>query len=144
MALSASVCLLASGAAAAQDLARLAVLRVPAAELRRLEAELQLDVAAVRPDGAFEIVARDAQLAALDARGVRYEIAVPDLKAHYAARLAPAVPLAPGQQGAVTVTPAFGAGSMGGYWTWSEVVSVMDQLAAAYPAIISPKQAIGT
>jgi hypothetical protein len=128
--------------AAQADVARLIVLHVPAAQLAQLNAALDLDLAAVRPDGGFEIVAHDAQLAALAARGVPYELAIPDLQAHYAARLSP---LAPAQQGlAASVTPPFGAGSMGGYWTYAEVVSVMDQLAAAYPAIVAPKIAIGT
>src|SRR5262249_22620228 len=41
-----------------EGVARLIVLRVPADELQRLSAAIDLDLAAVRPDGGFEIVAR--------------------------------------------------------------------------------------
>ncbi|MFH0945760.1 MAG: M14 family metallopeptidase, partial [Planctomycetota bacterium] len=40
--------------------------------------------------------------------------------------------------------PNFGQGSMGGYYTFAEIVSTIDYYIANYPGIVSQKQALGT
>ena len=92
--------------------------------------------------GALELAASDEERATLDAEQVHYTIAITDLAAWYEARLQ-AGPEAPPQFGA-WLSPAFGSGSMGGYYTYAEVVSVLDQLHAAYPTLTTAKASIGT
>jgi hypothetical protein len=121
-------------------------LDVQPAALRLLLAELPLDVAAVTPEAGIEVIADAADLRALDARGVPWTLRTPDLSAFYAARLLQGAALAqqpPAELGA-GLTPPFAQGAMGGYWTFDQVVSVLDQLHAQYPAIVGVKQAIGT
>ena len=48
----------------------------------------------------------------------------------------------PPSQGA-TLVPPFGSGSQGGFYSWSEVVSVLDQITAAYPSLTTDKFSIG-
>lgn len=134
-----------SAAVAAQGPA-LIRLDLPPAGLRPLLADLPLDVAAVTPEGGIQLIAGAADLRALDARGVRWTLLTPDLPAFYAARLLQGAALA--QQPAAALgaglSPTFGQGAMGGYYTFDQVVAVLDQLHAQYPAIVGVKQAIGT
>ena len=111
-------------------------------------ARLELDLAgyggpARGPDGRprIEVIADDADLAALDALGVPYEVLVPDLVAFYRSRLGP-LPESPGPYGAWLVPP-FAGGGMGGYYTFDEVVAVLDQMIAAYPNLISARTSLG-
>ena len=41
------------------------------------------------------------------------------------------------------LTPPFGSGSQGGFYSWSQVVSVLDQITAAYPDLTTDKFSIG-
>lgn len=40
--------------------------------------------------------------------------------------------------------PSYGQGAMGGYYTFAEIVNVIDHYVATFPSIVSQKQAIGT
>ena len=60
--------------------------------------------------------------------GIAFEIVHPDAAEFFARRL----------------DSSLGPGSMGGYYTFTEIVAWMDEMAAAYPAIISPKFTVGT
>ncbi|MEO0649114.1 MAG: M14 family zinc carboxypeptidase, partial [Planctomycetota bacterium] len=83
-------------------------------------------------------------LARLTAAGIDFEIESADEQARYAERLLSSDPVAlEGSTLAGSLVPPFGQGSMGGYWTWDEVVSVLDQLHAAFPGITTPKFSIG-
>jgi hypothetical protein len=122
------------------------LLRIDVAEIAsrpRLLSELGFDHLARGEEGAaLELAASCEQIAALDASGVRYDVAVVDLEAFYASRLGPA-PDAPPRFGA-WLSPAFGSGSIGGYYTFAEVASVLDQIHAAYPALTTAKASLGT
>jgi hypothetical protein len=67
-----------------------------------------------------------------------------DLAAFYAARLEQRAELRGTPPLGAWLTPPFGSGSMGGYYTYAEVVSVLDQIHAAYPALTTAKTGIGT
>lgn len=114
------------------------LLRIPvrgAGDLRRLAALLD-DVDDHHPSlaaGYALAYATDAEQAALFAAGVPYVVQREDLAAWYAARAA----ADPGARGGA-------AGSMGGFRTWAEILAEMDRLAAAFPAIVSPKFVVGT
>lgn len=143
-----SCALLLAASAAAQERAPLRLVRLAAspAEAAVLAREFRLDLAAVLPDGGVQLIADDAELAALAARGLSWTVEQEDLEAFYAGRLLQGAALAqqpPAALGAGLVPP-FGQGAMGGYWTYDQVVSVLDQLHAQYPAIVGPRVAVGT
>jgi hypothetical protein len=94
------------------------------------------------------VIAKSWDLAQLDARQLSYDILEEDLEAFYAARLATPEQLADmraasAASGGSSISPDFGQGSMGGFFTFSEVVGVLDQLSAQYPSIMTAKQSIG-
>lgn len=106
------------------------------------------DVVSARParEGAatrrFDVIGTDAELERLRALGLSAAVVQEDLARFYAERLAQGAPEGAPALGA-WLTPPFGSGSMGGYYTWAEVGSVLDQIAAAYPAIVTPRASIG-
>ena len=104
---------------------------------------LELDVANHHAPSSrrLDVVADADDRARLDAAGIAYELVVTDLVAHYRSRLAPLTE-SPGPYGRWLVPPYTG-GSMGGYYTFAQVVSVLDQMVAAYPNLISVRQSIG-
>ncbi len=119
-------------------------LRVDAATMESLRRSLSLDVMAHGGRGGFEVIADGDDLDSLDELKVPYDVVHPDLPAFFRSRLLDPedIVLPPNAVGA-TVTPAFGAGSTGGYYTYAEVVSVLDQLRAQFPTLISAKTSIG-
>ena len=108
-----------------------------------LISRLDLDVANhhAPASGVFDVVATAEDEARLRAANVPYQLVVTDLVEHYRSRLAP-LPESPGQYGR-WLSPPFAGGGMGGYYTWTQVVSVLDQMRAAYPHLITAKQSIG-
>ncbi len=81
-------------------------------------------------------------LADLAASGFAYEVTVPDLAAAYAAR--PPTTDAERAAGlAASRVSGFDYGSMGGYYTFDEVVDSLDELAATYPTLITERVSIG-
>lgn len=96
---------------------------------------LGLDLLEARPDGSVMLIAREGEIAVLENAGIRHEILIPDLESHNEQRL--------------LSDPALGNrdwpdGSMGGYFTNSEVEAILDDWAVQYPHIITPKMSIGT
>ena len=125
-------------------------LHIPAAAVARLTpAELAaLDLDIVRFDrgtGGLTVLAGPDDRARLVSSGVDFEVVHADEQRFYADRLRADPQQAQGAPAyGAWLQPPFGQGSMGGYYTFGELVSVLDQLAAAYPDIVSPKQSIGT
>ncbi len=118
----------------------------------RAIADLGLDVPCgqprLGPEGPHRaaVLASAEDLQRLDARGISWEMRQVDLDDFYRSRLE--VPqtyaLGSGPTYGSALNPVFGQGGMGGFYTYAEVVSVLDQLSAAYPDLVSPKQSIGT
>ncbi|MFT5052212.1 MAG: hypothetical protein ACI8QZ_003644 [Chlamydiales bacterium] len=103
---------------------------------------LDLDVLEIEFDGA-QVLATDAEIALLRKHGFETQVLVHDLAAWYAKRLEqPATALGPPSLGGFLST-AFGQGGMGGYYTLAEIESVLDEMRAAYPSLISARQSIG-
>ncbi len=96
---------------------------------------LDLDIIETGPDGTVFLIAQDGEIRLLSDGGFRFEIVIKDLETFYKKRL--------------LADPTFGnrawpEGSMGGYFTNSEVEDELDAWAAIYPDIITPKISIGT
>lgn len=110
---------------------------------RELALVLDLDLVAMREDGRLiEAIAHTADLANMEALGLPYTIEVEDLSAFYRSRLDPGAGGTP--EMGIGVTPAYGSGSVGGYYTLAEIVSILDQLKVLYPALITARTSIGT
>jgi hypothetical protein len=110
---------------------------------RQLVSALGFDhVAQDQVSGDLELTANDEQLAALDSSQVHYTIVIDDLASWYASRLVLAAQIPP--QFGAWLSPSFAAGSLGGYYSYSEVASVLDQIHAAYPTLTTAKASIGT
>ncbi|QDV05279.1 Carboxypeptidase T precursor [Planctomycetes bacterium Poly30] len=120
-------------------------------ELLKL-ARLDLDTLALKLDeGEVKVLARDHEIEAVRDLGLTATVEIEDLSAFYARRLTAdesgagaARSRAAGGPYGQWLSPEFGQGSMGGYYTYAEIVSVLDQMAAAYPALVAPKVSIGT
>ena len=107
--------------------------------------ELDLDILSSDQRGEKLIaLASDKDLERLREGGFNFSIQIEDLQKWYAERSAndslksqsaPAL----GQW----LSPPFGQGSMGGYYTYSEYVSVINQIHDAYPAIVTSPNSIG-
>ena len=121
-----------------------ALVRVPAGALTLDTVNaLELDVASVRRTGEVDLVADEGDRRALTGAGIPFTVVHEDLAAFYASRLARETIVLPPALGA-WLTPPFGSGSMGGYYPFSEVESVLDQIHAAYPTLTTAKFSIGT
>jgi len=94
------------------------------------------------------------ELALLSRHGIPYEILIPDVKAWYrdqAATGGPAVGLRGGGCGDEPGGPVYDYptpanyefGTMGGYYTYDEMLATLDKMADLYPDLISARQPIG-
>jgi carboxypeptidase T len=112
--------------------------------VRRLLA-LDLDVAKLDLVSSLaEVIVTPDELELLAASGLTHRIEIRDLARYYAARLAAGAGQGPaaGSYGA-WLNPPFAGGGMGGYYTFAQIESVLDQMRATYPSLISAKQSLG-
>ena len=108
--------------------------------------ELGLDVPAVhRGDErvSLELVVSDADLELLARRGYAPVVMVEDLAGYFEQRLAEPLPKSAGGGLGSWLSPPFGQGAMGGYYTFQQVLSVLDQIQATYPALVAPRISLG-
>ncbi|GAB4192287.1 MAG: hypothetical protein Kow00108_26820 [Calditrichia bacterium] len=79
----------------------------------------------------IELILSDRDMRKLQSMGYEYEVKVEDLQRHYASRLKN---VAKGQ---------FGDGSIGGFYTFDEMVAQLDSMKNRHPSLISDKIIIG-
>jgi hypothetical protein len=93
----------------------------------------------------IEIVINQSELARLMTSGLNFEIRIQDLDNYYAQREAPSIEeLLPSKMIAQKDgVDGFSYGSMGGYYTYDEVVQKLDSMRLRFPNIITAKQNIG-
>ncbi len=133
---------------AAEAPPRYSEVRIPLANraaLQTLAARVPLDHVGIDKTEAGLVavtVLSESDLAELAASGFAYEVSVPDLAAAYQAR-APFTEAERQQALAASRVDGFGFGSMGGYYTFDEVVAKLDEMAAHYPSLITEKVSIG-
>src|SRR5262245_4314169 len=121
------------------------LVRVPAGILTQATVNaLELDVASVRRTGEVDLVAGARDRRSLAAAGIPFTVVHDDLAAFYASRLESRQAILPPPALGAWLTPPFGSGSMGGYYPFSEVESVLDQIHAAFPDLTTAKFSIGT
>ncbi len=90
-----------------------------------------------------QIVVDEDELAALRAGEWVPEVVVEDLATFYAARLAQGSTQFAGSSYGAWLNPSFGSGGMGGYYTFAQIVSVLDQISGAYPNLVTSKVSLG-
>ncbi len=116
-------------------------------DIRRLaENDITVDHYTGRIGEGIDLVLNQYELTRLTATGLRYEITIPDMDEYYANRKPPtADELVPSMQiRQKDNTDGFSYGSMGGYYTYDEVVQKLDSMRLRFPNLITAKQSIGT
>ncbi len=114
------------------------LIRVPAAAPGLGELGLALDHVAHAGNEVL-LAASEWDLSELKAAGIPYVTVIADLEQHYATRLESERSLwAAAERGG-----GFGFGSMGGYYTFAEVVAKLDEMRANYPQLVTAKQSLG-
>jgi hypothetical protein len=97
---------------------------------------LGMEITRVNPETSeFEVVVPDSRLGDLIQVGVVFDMVIEDMASFYEERLMRTEP---------STTRAFPDGSMGGFYTNSEILDILDDWAVQYPDLISPRQSIGT
>jgi hypothetical protein len=127
-----------AGQARAQDETSLVTVGAPARQL--LELGIALEHAEHQGDRTT-FAATPWEREQLERAGVPYHVVVRDLGAFYAARLRAESELWAGSNPADA--PGFGFGTMGGYYTWTEMVAKLDEMRANYPGLVTLKQSLG-
>ena len=112
-----------------------------------LAAGVALDHIGIRSPNSFDVLLNEREIEVLKSSGVPYEILVNDVIAEYRrnVNLSPeALKSLESSMKSQYNTDGFGFGSMGGYYTFDEVVAELDSARLLYPSLISAKQSIGT
>lgn len=110
-------------------------------DLQRLDFDIAQESGNVQT---AQILADELELARLEAQGWSFSVLQPDLSEFYRQRAAnDRVLRGPSSLGAF-LNPPFGSGSMGSYYTFAELLSVLDQITAAYPTLTTDRFSIGT
>jgi carboxypeptidase T len=90
-----------------------------------------------------QVVVDDDELALLKVGSWSAEVLIEDLAHYYADRLENGPhSTAPANHGS-WLSPPFASGGMGGYYTYSEIVSVLDQISSAYPSLVTTRVSLG-
>jgi len=95
----------------------------------------------------FDAVLNSAEMARLKNTAQRHEVLVEDLEAAYRSRpqlsRANLLALEAQMQQQFNVPAGFNFGSMGGYYTFTEVLAELDEMRAQFPNLISVRQSLG-
>jgi hypothetical protein len=90
----------------------------------------------------FDVMLDSYQINILKNTGYAYEILIDDVTKDYLERTRESREMLKSKK--TTMTSGFGLGSMGGFYTFSEVVAQLDSMRRKYPNLITAKDSIGT
>jgi len=93
-------------------------------------------------DKSFDVMLDSYQINILKSTGYSYEILIDDVTKDYLERTKESREILKTKK--ATKTSGFGLGSMGGFYTYSEVVAQLDSMRKKYPNLITAKDSIGT
>lgn len=115
-----------------------------------IELGIAADHGALREGESLTTDLSSAEITKLQQAGITYDVLIPDVKAHYVARAHEAASGALrgggedcNPQPHFPVPQHVTEGSMAGFYTWDEMVAILDEMHTAYPDLISPKVSIG-
>jgi len=92
-------------------------------------------------DKSFDVMLDSYQINILRNTGYKYEILIDDVTKDYLERTKESREMLKTKK--ATMTSGFGLGSMGGFYTFSEVVAQLDFMRSKYPNLITAKDSIG-
>ena len=124
---------LAARAQESREIYNLVRVRIDSSQDIRHLLALGLEITKIHQDDTVEVAARDMDMSALDEKGLNYEIEIRDMASYFEKRL----------QTEYSGGRGFPNGSMGGYYTLSEIETMLDDWAVQYPHLITPKTSIG-
>ncbi len=107
---------------------------------------LEFDHFAYTKDGAVELFLSDSDFDKLKNSGFRYDVLINDWYTHYAAReqMSKTQMQLQKQESKIKYNvTGMGFGSMGGYYTFNEVLAQLDTMRAMFPGLITAKESIG-
>ncbi len=123
-----------AGAGAVEKYKQVAIVVSDKAMLNRIwSAGIDFEGATGKPGGMMEFVGGEHELQALSDAGIHYDVVIDDLAAHYSQGLVS------GSMNAL----GFGYGSMGGFYTFAEVLRQLDSMQLQYPSLITQRDSIG-
>ena len=126
------VSLLMSGYGLAGQYQKVRVYIHSAAELENLiQLGIDLEGSLYKKDRFIDLVLNEAQMHGIQDKGYQTEVLIDDLEQYYASRLE------------TRSGEGFGYGSMGGFYTYSEVMASLDSMQVLYPNLVSQKDTIG-
>ena len=96
------------------------------------ELRIELDHVHIESNGSIQFAISSSDLKKIDKNNISYEIIHEDLEAFYLSRLTNDIE-----------SRDFEYGSMGGYYTWNEIVENIDELFEDYPDLVAEKISIG-
>ena len=94
-------------------------------------------------ESGVEIYLTHKDVAKLDKLGIDYEVKIKDFRKFYQERRIKDLQSLPQNRPLKTATN-FGYGSMGGFYTYSEIVDKLDEMHTLFPSITTSKYSIGT
>ncbi len=108
--------------------------------------ELNIDIDHYQTSGenAIEFVVNLEDLTSLDAAHFSYELLIPNYRAYYQERSIKEQANLDKVVRPETIADHFGYGSMGGFYTLSEMEEKLDEMNADFPHLATPKYSIGT
>lgn len=121
----------------------------PADLQRLLQLGLAVDHGEVRDGASITTDLSRREIGVLREQGVPHTVLIDDVQAYYVARNQAGAPKDRDAFGSCEPPPTFAVpqhfttGTMGGYYTWEEMVAILDEMVAAYPELITAKQSIG-
>ncbi|MEI8114133.1 MAG: M14 family zinc carboxypeptidase [Bacteroidia bacterium] len=93
-------------------------------------------------DKSFDVMLDSYQISILKSTGYPYEILIDDVTKDYLERTKESREMLKTKK--ATMTSGFGLGSMGGFYTFNEVVAQLDSMRKKYPNLITVKDSVGT
>jgi len=95
-------------------------------------------------DGAVELYLKQSDLKKIADHGFEYKIKIDDYAAFFEDRAAREAPYVSSFPKMMRTATNFDYGSMGGFYTYDEMVSKLDEMETLYPNIVKAKYSIGT
>ena len=130
----------------AQEIERYSLLIFPVENIAQLKDDIGLTADGRIVDNHFQVIVNQAELRKLQETNLSYDVEIEDITADYNAniKMNPAE-LRDLQQRLYQqyTVKGFELGSMGGYYTYEQVVSELDSMRLLYPDLISEKSSIG-
>ena len=127
------------------DYAKIKVMLTSQEEVALLnELDIDIDHFQTSEDNGIEFIINWDDLAILQAADFSYDVLIPDCRAFYKERrIKESENLGDVTKSAATATH-FGYGSMGGFYTLSEIEGKLDEMSTDFPNLATPKYSIGT